>query len=247
MRVERVAPYRARIAAGSRGAKGSALASAEPRTLPVDAIAALTTRTSPAGLVAPAPDADALEWMLRAAMRAPDHGRLRPWRFIVIEAAARAALGDVLADALQRREPSVADAALAKERAKPLRAPLIVVVAAKLREHRGVPAVEQIVAAGAAAQNMLVAAHALGFGGFWRTGAAAYDDHVKRALGIRAEDSIVGFVYLGTPSAQAPPLPAPNVEAHVTRWTGPANEAASETAAVAGPQVVSGPALPDRQ
>lgn len=190
-----------------------------PRTLPLDAIEALTTRASPPGLTAPGPDESALREMLRAAARAPDHGRLRPWRFIVVEGAAREALGEVLAEALHAREPGVAEAALAKERAKPLRAPLLVVVAAKLREHRGVPAVEQIVAAGAAAQNMLVAAHALGYGAFWRTGAAAYDARVKRALGLSPDDAIVAFVYLGTPSAAAS-LPATDVDAHVTHWTG---------------------------
>jgi nitroreductase len=193
--------------------------------LPMGALEALTTRASPAGLVAPAPDADALERMLRAAVRAPDHGRLRPWRFIVVAGAARETLGTVLADALLRREPAAADAVVAKERAKPMRAPLIVVVAASLREHRGVPAIEQIIAAGAAAQNILVAAHALGFGGFWRTGASAYDDNVKRALGLRAADAIVGFLYLGTPSATlAPRDPASSdVASCVTHWTGPAH------------------------
>lgn len=200
----------------------------DPRTDPLDAIEALTTRASPTGLVAPAPDGDALQHMLSAAVRAPDHGRLRPWRFIIVEGAAREALGGVLADALRAREPDVADAALTKERAKPLRAPLIVIVAAKLREHRGVPAVEQIVAAGAATQNMLIAAHALGFGGFWRTGAAAYDERVKRALGLAAEDAIVGFVYLGTPSTAPPPLPVSDVTSRVTHWTGPLSEAREE-------------------
>ena len=166
----------------------------------MDAIEALTTRASPAALVAPAPDAVTLQRILGAAMRAPDHGRLRPWRFIVVEGAARDAFGAVLADALLRREPAAGEATLAKERAKPLRAPLIVVVAAVLREHRGVPAIEQIVAAGAAAENILVAAHALGFGAFWRTGAPAYDETVKRALGLKPDDAIVGFLYLGTPA-----------------------------------------------
>lgn len=192
----------------------------EPRRFPLDAIEALTTRASPAGLTTPAPDASALDAILRAAARAPDHGRLRPWRFILVDGDARIALGEVLADALRVREPGVADAAIAKERAKPLRAPLIVVVAAKLREHRGVPGVEQIVAAGAAAQNILVAAHALGYGAFWRTGAGAYDERVKRALGLAPDDAIVGFVYVGTPNGAAP-VPAPDVDAHVMRWTGP--------------------------
>jgi len=166
--------------------------------------------------------------LLRAAMRAPDHGRLRPWRFILVDGDARNALGDVLAAALRRREPTVAEAAITKERSKPLRAPLIVVVAATLREHRGVPPVEQIVAAGAAAQNLLVAAHALGFGGFWRTGAPAYDDGVKRALGLRADDAIVGFLYLGTPSTALAPAPEPDVAAHVTHWQGPVEGSAED-------------------
>jgi nitroreductase len=93
-----------------------------------------------------------------------------------------------------------------------------------LREHRGVPPVEQIVAAGAATQNMLIAAHALGFGGFWRTGAAAYDERVKRALGLAAEDAIVGFVYLGTPSTATPALPATDLTSRVMHWTGPVSE-----------------------
>ena len=191
----------------------------------VDAIEALTTRTSPPGLVAPGPDQASLERMLQAAVRAPDHKRLRPWRFIVIEGASREAFGDVLATSLRRREPEVPEAALAKERTKPLRAPLIVVVAAVLREHRGVPAIEQIVAAGAAAENILVAAHALGFGAFWRTGAPAYDETVKRALGLKPDDAIVGFLYLGTPAAAPPPMPPADVAPHLTHWERPIDRA----------------------
>ncbi|HEY3566214.1 MAG TPA: nitroreductase family protein [Casimicrobiaceae bacterium] len=187
----------------------------------MDALQALTTRASPQALVAPAPDAATLERLFQAAIRAPDHGRLRPWRFMIIEGAARETFGDVLASALRRREPQVPEAALVKERAKPLRAPLIVVVAARVREHRGVPEVEQVVAAGAAAQNLLLAAHALGFGGFWRTGAAAYDDSVKRALGLSRQDAIVGFVYLGTPSGVPASPIASDVAPYVSHWTGP--------------------------
>jgi nitroreductase len=187
----------------------------------VEALEALTTRASPAALTDPAPDEEALDRMLRAAMRAPDHGRLRPWRFIIVAGEARMALGNMLADALRRRHPNAVDAALAKERTKPLRAPLIVVVAATPREHRSVPAIEQVISAGAAAQNILVAAHALGYGGFWRTGAPAYDVSVKRALGLRADDAIVGFLYLGTPDATASPSPVVDIDAHVARWTGP--------------------------
>ncbi|MEP6998223.1 MAG: nitroreductase [Betaproteobacteria bacterium] len=192
----------------------------------MDAIEALTTRASPIGLTEPAPGAAALSSILRAAARAPDHGRLRPWRFIVIDGSARNALGDVLAAALREREPDLPEAAIDKERRKPLRAPLIIVVAARLREHKSVPGLEQIIAAGAAAQNILVAAHALGFGGFWRTGTAAYDDAVKLALGLTAGDAIVGFLYLGTPSPPAGPVPPSDHAAHVSHWTGPADRGA---------------------
>ncbi len=187
----------------------------------MDALEALTTRASPLALTDPAPDGPALEAMLRAAARAPDHGRLHPWRFVVIRGAARSALGDVLAAALKARDPSAPEAALTKERGKPLRAPLIVVAAARLHEHKNVPAVEQIISAGAAAQNILVAAHALGFGAFWRTGPAAYDSAVKTALGLDTQDSIVGFLYLGTPAVAAPPVAAPNLAEIVTEWTKP--------------------------
>jgi nitroreductase len=189
--------------------------------LTLDAIEALTTRASPLALTEPPPGPGALAAMLRAAARAPDHGKLKPWRFIVIAGDARNAFGDVLADALRKREPDLPESATDKERGKPLRAPLILVVGARLREHKSVPAVEQIIAAGAAAQNILVAAHALGFGGFWRTGNAAYDDDVKAALGLHAGDAIVGFLYLGTPAVPAPPVPASDYAAHVAHWTGP--------------------------
>jgi nitroreductase len=189
--------------------------------LTLDAIEALTTRASPLALTGPAPDAGALAAMLRAAARAPDHGKLKPWRFIVIAGDARNSFGDVLAEALRKREPELPESAIDKERGKPLRAPLIVVVGARLREHKSVPAVEQIVAAGAAAQNILVAAHALGFGGFWRTGNAAYDDDVKGALGLHAGDAIVGFLYLGTPVVPAPQPATSDHGTHVVHWTGP--------------------------
>jgi nitroreductase len=135
---------------------------------------------------------------LRAAVRAPDHGRLQPWRFLLIEGEARRQLGDVLANALHAREPDTSLQKLDAERAKPMRAPLVMVVAAEPREHPTIPEIEQVMAVAAAAHNILLAAHARGFGGFWRTGASAYDPEVKRALGLAPGSHIVGFLYLGT-------------------------------------------------
>ena len=174
----------------------------------MQAIDALLKRRSAKTLTDPAPDAGALELLLECASRAPDHGRLRPWRFIVIRGAARERLGELLADQLLRKLPAASAETLQRERQKALRAPLIVVVAAVRNAAAKIPPVEQILSAGAAAQNMMLAANALGFGVMWKTGDAAYDDTVKAALGLAAEDSIVGFLYLGTPAANGVPPPA---------------------------------------
>lgn len=185
----------------------------------MDALTALTTRVSPAALDAPGPSGDALQKILEAAVAAPDHGRMRPWRFILIEGTARDTFGGLLAESLSRREPTAPAGKLKAERKKALRAPLIVVVAASVQSNAKVPEIEQLVAVGAAAQNMLVAAYALGFGGFWRTGAIAYDPAMKRALGLAEADAIVGFLYLGT--TKTPGQPRQNDPASVTRrWRG---------------------------
>lgn len=185
----------------------------------MDALAALTTRTSPAALDAPGPSAQDLDVILQAAVAAPDHGRMKPWRFILIDGAARETLGSLMAESLRRREPAAPAGKLEAERKKALRAPLIVVVVAVVQSGTKVPEIEQIVAVGAAAQNMLVAAHALGYGGFWRTGAIAYDAAMKRALGLAESDAIVGFFYLGT--TKTPGQPRQSDAASVTRrWPG---------------------------
>ena len=174
----------------------------------MQAIDALLKRRSAKTLAEPAPDDGALELLLECASRAPDHGRLRPWRFIVIRGAARERLGDLMAGQLRRKQPAASPESLQRERQKPLRAPLIIAVAAVRDAAARIPPIEQILAAGAAAQNIMLAAPALGFGAMWKTGDAAYDDTVKVALGLAAADAIVGFVYLGTAPADAVPAAA---------------------------------------
>lgn len=186
----------------------------------MDALTALTTRTSGIALGEPAPSPAEIETILAAAVRAPDHGKLRPWRFLLIASEGRHRLGEVLVEALARREPDAPAPLLQKEREKPLRAPLIVVVVAKVvPDHAKIPEIEQVISAGAAAQNIQLAAHALGYGCMWRTGAAAYDDHVKAALGLAPTDQIVGFMYLGKAQGTAPLRPAA-VSDFVCEWSG---------------------------
>lgn len=121
----------------------------------MDALQALTSRVSATGLTEPAPDEETLQKILLAATRAADHGRLKPWRFIVIRGGQREAFGQVLAESLKRRRPDSDAGMLKMEAGKPLRAPLIIVVAAQLAEGTKIPEIEQLLAVGAAAQNSL--------------------------------------------------------------------------------------------
>lgn len=181
----------------------------------MDLLAGIESRTSALKLAAPGPTREHIETVLRAGARAPDHGRLRPWRFIVLEGDARAKLGDAMAAMLRTRYPDSTEEKLASERGKPLRAPTIVAVGAKIMKGK-IPEIEQVMAVAAAIQNMLLAAHALGYGTMWKSGAAAYDTNVKALLGLAPEDHIVGFVYLGTTVVPGPLVTAP-IEG-VTRW-----------------------------
>jgi nitroreductase len=183
----------------------------------MDALEALLGRVSPAQLVAPGPSAEQLQQILIAGASAPDHGRMQPWRFIVIDGEARTRLGELMAQSLQRREPAIAEERLEAECKKALRAPAIIVVAAVVRDNPKVPDVEQMISAGAAAQNMLVAAHAMGLGGFWRTGGFAYDAEVKKALGFAETDAIVAVLYIGSVGQPGKPRRL-DLESVVRRW-----------------------------
>ena len=175
----------------------------------MQAIDLLLRRRSAKVLAEPGPDEGALALLLESAARAPDHGRLRPWRFIVIQGASRERFGELMAEQLRRARPASTAEALARERQKAFRAPLIIVVAAVCDPKAKVPQIEQVLSAGAAAGNILLAARALGFNAVWKTGAAAYDETIKAALGLDGNDSIVAFLYVGTEaSEEAPPARA---------------------------------------
>src|SRR5262245_304291 len=186
----------------------------------MEAMELLRTRYSASKLGAPSPSAQATEAMLEAAARAPDHGRLQPWRLILIEGDARRSFGELLAESLARRNPSAGDQAFIREREKALRAPLIIVVATRCDTSAKTPVVEQIIAAGCAAHGLILAAFAQGLGAFWRTGEAAYDEAVKQALGIGPDDLIIGFIYVGTNMGGASSRPRPVVQEFAHHWTG---------------------------
>lgn len=198
------------------------------------ALDSLLSRHSAQALQDPAPDGAALDAILAAGLRAPDHGRLRPWRFVVIAGAARSAFADLAVAALQARQPDAPESEAVRMRGKLLTPPLIVALGAHIVPDHKIPEIEQMMAVAAAAMNMLTAAHALGYGGKWVTGPNAYDPAVAAGLGLAAPDRLAGFLYLGTPGAAAAAITRPAVADHRTDWQGAA------AAYPAGPAAGSG-------
>ena len=167
----------------------------------------------------PAPNKAALDLAVSAALRAPDHGGLRPWRFVLVEGEARRDFGDVLAASLALRAPSTPPDRLEAERAKPLRAPLLVVAGAVLRHDRpGVPVWEQEAAAAAGTMNFLNALEAVGFGAVWLSSEALRAPLVKTALGFAETDALLGWLYVGTPDPARPRPERPDPEAFSRTW-----------------------------
>ncbi len=181
----------------------------------MDALDALLNRVSAPRLIAPAPDAAQRELLFRAALRAPDHGQLRPWRFLTVEGDALTQLGELFASALPT---DASPEAVAKARAMPLRAPLLVVVIARVQANLKVPAQEQVLAAGCAAHGILLAAHAQGIGAVWRTGELAYNAEVAAGLGLTADEQVIAFLYLGTPERELRAVPQVQVGDFVRAW-----------------------------
>ncbi len=184
-----------------------------------DSLQTLQRYSTPAKMLnEPAPDDAQLKQILQVAMSAPDHGRLYPYRFIAIRGDARYKLSDIFGEAIARRDPDVHPAYIKKQRDKPLRSPLIVVVVARPTENPKVPEIEQLHSAGAAAHGILLAANALGFGSIWLTGDNAYDPFVCEELGLDENERIVAFIYLGTPAVELPPREHPAVEDFLSHW-----------------------------
>jgi nitroreductase len=163
----------------------------------MDALKAINTRATAKTYGDTPPGKDDLATVLQAAVRAPDHGRLRPWRFMLVEGDQRRKFGELLAASALRRVPGLGEGDLQRERDKAMRAPLIIIVACRIVPGTKVPAIEQLLAAGSAAQNILLALHALGYAAAWKTGEAAYDTEVKKALGLAVDDHLIGFIYTG--------------------------------------------------
>jgi nitroreductase len=167
----------------------------------------------------PAPDEASLRALLEAAIRVPDHGKLVPFRLIRLQGEAKLRFGERLAALAIRNNPDLSDAKLEKERLRYTFAPLVMVVVACLHAESKVPEIEQKLCAGNVAYNLLLGAHALGYGAQWLTGWAAYDREVATMLRLAEHEHVVGFVHLGTAQIEVPDRDRPALADLLTTWT----------------------------
>ncbi len=178
----------------------------------------LEQQSIPAALLNdPAPDDAQLSAILQSAMSAPDHGNLKPFRFLVIKGDARAELSRVFEQAARNR--NLDEDAIQKQKSKPLRSPLIICVVATITQSPKIPEIEQILSAGAAAQHIQLACKALGFGSIWLTGENCYDQYVYQSLGLEFNERLVGFIYIGSPDTEITPKARASASEITQNWT----------------------------
>jgi nitroreductase len=179
-------------------------------------------RSAPALLLGePGPSPGEVDQLLALAMRAPDHRKLEPWRFLVIEGEARFRLGDLYAALRAAADPGVSDSVLAEARALPTRAPVMVaVVSSPVQDPKATPQWEQELSAGAVCQTLLIAAAASGWDASWITDWPAYSRDVANGLGLAAHERIAGFIFLGTSRERPLERVRPALATKVQRWTG---------------------------
>ncbi|MEW6446338.1 MAG: nitroreductase family protein [Pseudomonadota bacterium] len=171
-------------------------------------------------LTEPAPEGERLDLILRAAMSAPDHGALRPWRFLLVRGEARKRLGDIFAEGFVRRHPDAEPDKIDRQREKTLRSPLLILLIAHLQACAKVPEWEQMMAVGAAAEHMQLMAQALGFGSVWLSGESCEDDWVRQALGLAENERLAGYLAMGTPTEPCPARARPSPSEFSREWTG---------------------------
>jgi len=173
----------------------------------------------PRDLAAPGPSLDQLREMVRIASRTPDHGKLAPWRFVIVPDDQREALAVLLEQAYLAEKPDAGRLEIEAMHQFARQAPALVVVLSSPKTASKIPVWEQELSAGAATMNLLHAAHAMGFAGGWLTAWPSYNDTVRNAFGT-AEERIAGFVFIGTPSRELEERPRPELDDILSIWPG---------------------------
>jgi len=183
----------------------------------MDVLTAINTRHSIGKVKTDALPRETIEKLLEAGNQAPNHHKVRPWRFIVLTGEALDRLGDVMSDSQRIRKPDLPEESYEKTRSLPRRSPLIIAVGvAKPGDHPKVLEIENVCAAAAACENILLAAHGMGLAAQWRTGVYASDPKVKEFLGFEAGQHLIAFLYIGIPEIEPEFPERPAVEDRVT-------------------------------
>ncbi len=167
----------------------------------------------------PAPDRAQLRQLLEAAIRVPDHGKLAPWRLIVMQGADKAAYGERLAQLRALVDPRAAPKQVDKDRQRFNAAPVVVAVVARIEEnHPKIPAQEQLLSAGCVACNLLIGSQSSGFGAQWLTGWSCYDREAAKLLGLADNERTIAYIHIGTPREHAPERERPVLEEVISEW-----------------------------
>ena len=184
----------------------------------METLKAIQTRNSIPFLQDPAPSPDQMSLIYKGALRAPDHANLRPWKFIEVRGKAREKLGKAFIRTAESFDNNLTDSERDKLAAAPFRAPMLIILAADIKTHPKVPEIEQIISLGAAAQNILLGIHDLGFAAVWRTGKMAFNQDIIRELGLKENFQIIGYLYVGTSTGKEKPIPEHKLEEFVEIW-----------------------------
>lgn len=182
------------------------------------ALELILTRHSPWPLALPVPSDEELSLVFAAALCAADHGRLQPWRFVLVREDSLAVLGDAYVRAAQAKDPDIDPE---RVRTKATAAPMVIALAARIDAGCRIPEFEQLLSAGAAAMNVLNVLHIMGYGGFWKSPPGGPLGTLRTDLGFGPDEQLVGMFYVGTPKNKSEPPQRTQPEAFVREWTGP--------------------------
>jgi nitroreductase len=214
--------YRALKTSQGTGRKGAACRAAIEKIgmLINETIELLRRRRSlpPQGMAGPGPSGQEIDALLTVASRVPDHGKLTPWRFLVFEGAARDRAGAIAARILESDDPTISQSRRQAELTRFSRAPLIVGVISRAGPHVKIPEWEQVLSAGAACMNLVIAANSMGYVTAWLTEWCAYDRRFCEAIGVAADEKIAGFVHIGRPNMISEDRPRPALADIVSRF-----------------------------
>lgn len=184
----------------------------------METLEAIQTRNSVPLLTDPAPTSEEMSEVYKGALRAPDHARLRPWKFIEVRGDSRDKLAKIFIDTATALNSDLSENEISKLEKAPHRAPMVIILAANIKEHPKVPEIEQIISLGAAAQNILLGIHEIGYSAVWRTGNMAFNPEITKFLGLEENFKIIGYLYVGTSTGKEKPIPELEIKDFLEVW-----------------------------